>query len=932
MYAQRTLGDSAGRQDGLYGAAGLSSLPNGTIPVAAPTDDSAQVHSGSGLENPNLQDPAPVEGTRLEATMQQAGEQFLQRATEPEYHVTPDRSAGVIDDSATALVPSAPVVAQAENRTPTTPTSSTLRVQEFYSAETTHPQNEDGNVRWFTRISEFLRTTVHRGAAGMDRVLDNLRVPSLPQQRTVQELQVRTSVMGTPLNISPPEELPQPRPLPPVPSTWAAARPAEPPLFSTAQVEQMRQAQREHPWIYGPVVQGQQSEPESERSSRLQAEVQRQLEEYSLRYQEQVQSLQQEVEKLRSERSYWMGRSSDSRGVLEGPPADAGVIPRLLPQAPLPIPHPVPQGSTVPQGNPQPTTHEGYPERVMDADVQQGNPGLVQANANVPPDAKEPRVPTEPPEPTVPQVAPFGRQGLTECQGSSQGLRHGDPASLREVPGGLSVYPDPVPQGSTVPRGNPQTTHEGPFLYGQARGQESGPFYADGQARGQESGNLKSDLGETTKAEGQQTAQQWLGNATTQDPMALLAGGMAQLQAVMLKQMVNDTEKEKTGASSPETVKPGTSTLPTLPPVDPRTSAIDIMDWLEMITTPMQDLSDGSAEWWAKVRTAAMESYYKWATASPVEKLVIQPPRIEELETGRWSRVNSRSASMVLLALHASVRLEMVQRRSTGSTCSLIFRLLTLYQPGGQQEKVHMLQSLQQPEAAASPQQAVESLRAWARWLRRCRELNVTAPDPSLLARGLSTITKSVIERDSEVSFRTSWVRSTLLVDTTPSYDSVEKYYHHLLAECESLAVASSTMTSSQPTPTPAQKPEPKMKPMRTETVPVPPPPPRTTSQDRSSGEEGDRASKANTLCKFFGKTYKGCARGSKCPFKHTWEGNEKEKSGRVEERGTLPRSVQQRRLRLSHKEPRSLLLQSRPGTPRQLHLLPPKQLQQTRR
>ena len=63
--------------------------------------------------------------------------------------------------------------------------------------------------------------------------------------------------------------------------------------------------------------------------------------------------------------------------------------------------------------------------------------------------------------------------------------------------------------------------------------------------------------------------------------------------------------------------------------------------------------------------------------------------------------------------------------------------------------------------------------------------------------------------------------------------------------------------------------------------VPTPPPPPRAPSQERVSGEEGDKATKAATPCKFYGYTFKGCARGTKCPFKHSWEGNEKEKSGR---------------------------------------------------
>ena len=88
------------------------------------------------------------------------------------------------------------------------------------------------------------------------------------------------------------------------------------------------------------------------------------------------------------------------------------------------------------------------------------------------------------------------------------------------------------------------------------------------------------------------------------DPMTLLAGGMAQLQAVMLKQMTA-AEKDKDGEQSPETVKPGTTTLPPLPAVRVETASVDIMDWLEMLTSPMSDLSDGSGLWWERVKSTA---------------------------------------------------------------------------------------------------------------------------------------------------------------------------------------------------------------------------------------------------------------------------------------------------------------------------------------
>ena len=135
-------------------------------------------------------------------------------------------------------------------RTPT-PTSSTVRVQEFYSAEEGHGPDgrEPDGVRWMTRFTEFLRTTASRGAHSMDRVLDNLGLTNPPPgPQDGRMLRAVTS----PVRFSPPEELPQPRETsgPPVPTSWASTMP-QPPLFGPNQVAQMRQAQRDFPQIYG---------------------------------------------------------------------------------------------------------------------------------------------------------------------------------------------------------------------------------------------------------------------------------------------------------------------------------------------------------------------------------------------------------------------------------------------------------------------------------------------------------------------------------------------------------------------------------------------------------------------------------------------------------------------------------------------------------
>ena len=274
--------------------------------------------------------------------------------------------------------------------------------------------------------------------------------------------------------------------------------------------------------------------------------------------------------------------------------------------------------------------------------------------------------------------------------------------------------------------------------------------------------------------------------------------------------------KQMDGDQSPEAVKPGTTTLPALKAIIPRTSPIDVQDWLELVAAPMSDLSNTSATWWAKVRELASMTYKRWTQASPIERLNIQPPFSKELEEGRYARVNARAASMIMLALDSAVSGEIVARRLTQSTPALLFRILTLYQPGGEYEKGWVLKQLQSPEPASD---AVKALRFWSRWSRRSEDLGLAR-----LARGLTSIVQPVLERDYEANFRTLLIRNSLKIDTAPTNESVADYLHHLLAEMEGLSTASGGAAPSALGPSPVP-PVPKMKELRA--------PPKSSSPTR---------------------------------------------------------------------------------------------------
>ena len=810
-----------------------SGLVNG-VSTAERLADAAGSERVVALDNPNVHDPNPGDLRQPTSSSPVPGEVFL-GAVEPNYSLQPDGGASVITQEISAHGVFTPV-----NREPrrTPPPPDAVRVQEFFTAESAEAQDtrEQSGVRWMARFTEFLRLTASRGASSVDRVLDNLGLTN-PQAVSQDGRMVRA--IGSPLRFSPPEDLPPRAPQrgPPAPTSWAAASSAAP-LFGPAQVAQMRQSQREHPQIYG----YQAVSEDSDRSSRLQAEVQRQLDEYTTRYQQQMNTLLREVQVLRAEREEWQARGSIST---------AGRDPQNLPADP-----------TVPQGNPQ-----HLPPQVPGGLQSGGNfPGREQRGtvqtSNIPPVAKEPV------DEGAPVVAPQPRRERAD-----------DPQNLQADP--------------TVPRGNPQHLPHGRFDYGHARGQESGTN--EGHARGQEShveghkessesghGGPHDPRSNAQKQESSSTSttRQWLNQTPPSDPITLIAGGVAQLQAAMLKQM-----SEKSGERTPEAVKPGTSILPVLPPIRVESASVDLLDWLELIEAPMADLSDGSSTWWRKVRATAAAAYDVWVVSGPIERLSVFPESVGDLEEGRWSRVNSRAASMILAALHESIRSELVSRRMTGSVTAILFRLLTLYQPGGEEEKYRTLQQLQSPPRESDPGKAVEALRAWNRWLRRCEELNIQPPDPSLQARALNSIVKGVFEKNSEANFRTQLVRSNLKIDSNPTKDSVEKLYKHVMGECETLVTAMPLPTVS--TTTTVVKPEAKLKPVKPEgrtTAPTTSSPTQTRSPSQNtsaSGGEEDKEKRATIPCKFFGKTYKGCARLGKCPFLHSWEGLEKEKPSR---------------------------------------------------
>ena len=258
------------------------------------------------------------------------------------------------------------------------------------------------------------------------------------------------------------------------------------------------------------------------------------------------------------------------------------------------------------------------------------------------------------------------------------------------------------------------------------------------------------------------------------DPLGLLVQGMTQLQNAV-------SESLRVKAKEPELVKPGVTELPKLPELS-ESSAIDVGDRLHGLQNHMGDLSNGSGLWWREVLSSLAAYYEAYMRASHVGKLSLRPEDYEvvELKDPKWSRVDKRASSMLLACVPESVREELLASRVSG-TLAILARVIVLCRPGSVVERQQILSSLENPPQATTAAEAVMSLRRWARWMSRARDLGIQCPDPSVLLRGLDLMCAKPLQTSPEISFRINLLRYNLEIDVRPTERGVKDLHQALV-------------------------------------------------------------------------------------------------------------------------------------------------------
>ena len=153
--------------------------------------------------------------------------------------------------------------------------------------------------------------------------------------------------------------------------------------------------------------------------------------------------------------------------------------------------------------------------------------------------------------------------------------------------------------------------------------------------------------------------------------------------------------------------------------------------------------------------------------------------------------------------------------------------------------------------------------------MARSCELQLTLPDPLILLQVLGKAADSLARHGgAQVSYRLSSVRQELQLDHRPCLGSSLEYAEYIQAECEELALSTtSSMAKTSNPPSSANQP------------PSGGAPPGLKAFALGASGDGQRGStssgKTSQPCKYWG-SQGGCRRGEACGYFHSWDGIEK--------------------------------------------------------
>ena len=429
---------------------------------------------------------------------------------------------------------------------------------------------------------------------------------------------------------------------------------------------------------------------------------------------------------------------------------------------------------------------------------------------------------------------PFGRG---EPSSAHPGRNPGREPPILPVPGRGEVRAPPGLEQREAGRGQvPLLSNSTGGGGGHATGKPWGDERASVPAGGEgPSGGGRSSVDPTAMGEE-------VGGHGGENSMGLLAKGIQQLQQLQLRRE----------GPEPELLK-GSLELPKLPEPYQDTSAVAFLEWVYETGQVIGSITDKAGTWWTTTMDHVMEAYQRCQVETPLKRLEIKLGTCVELEDGRWSRLDKRVMALLLPAMTANVKQEILMLR-LATVKEVLFKLYTIYAPGGAAERASLLKQLEAIPAQTSVVELIGSLRRWKKLANRAAEMGVALPDGSVLLVAIETAIKGLVDSNRDMAFKLNMAKQELQLPYRPTVSTVMTYADHVMAELQQII--------------PYNNKDAKLKGMQTN----PSTPTSSTASPKGKGAGQPQP------CKFW-LSDDGCRRGASCKYAHQFATKEEEKA-----------------------------------------------------
>ena len=314
-------------------------------------------------------------------------------------------------------------------------------------------------------------------------------------------------------------------------------------------------------------------------------------------------------------------------------------------------------------------------------------------------------------------------------------------------------------------------------------------------------------------------------------------------------------------------------------------AAVRCGDWLLRVGHVVKGLTESSSVWWSEVLAEAQRMYGEWLKADAFARVQMG---ITPVETSAKYHILATKVSAALLDCLSKDIVEVVIQARMIDTVFILFKLLSVYQPGGTQERNQILHDLSHTEKCSTASSAIAALRFWDRTRQRAVEMDIRIPDPYLQWVSVKKISEGVLnmKENSALLHRYNNACELKRIDEVPSEVAVKEMIHWLLAELSQIAIRTEPKADTSKVKA-AKLAAQELKKAEKVAAATALAALEVKGKGKGKGEKGKETGKptppaggandgkgsagpdGKPACRFYLSHAKGCSRGGQCSFKH---------------------------------------------------------------